>query len=124
MIKKLKRIFSKEKKNEEVRMCRNNSIINRNNKKIEISKQNIYDFFIKEGIDSTQRGTKICEYFGINPTLDFELSQTFFKEFISGDNKILITNPGEDIMSGDFYQNLFALTKESKREIKLNLILN
>ena len=121
MIRKLKRIFSKEKKNEEVKI---GFVDDRNNKKIEISKQNIYDFFIKKGIDSKQRGTKICEYFGINPTLEFELSQTFFREFTSGENKVLVVNPGEDIMNSIFYENVFALTKESKREIKLNLILN
>lgn len=97
MIRNSKNIFSKEK---------------------EISKQDIYDFFVKEGIDSVQRGTRLLEYFGVVS------SQGFFEEFYTGDNKILIVNPGEDLYNELDCFNSFALTKEAKREAKINLIIN
>ena len=62
MIRKLKGFFTKDNNKEEVRIQ-----FIKNGKKLDISKKNVYDFFLKEGIDSIQRGTKICEYFGIDP---------------------------------------------------------
>jgi hypothetical protein len=116
MIRKLKSIFSKEKKNEEEVKV---SLIF-NNRRLDISKRDIYDFFIKNGINKPYSGIHICNYFGINP----ELSQELFKEFSFGNNKILDINKGFDIMSNDHHHNHFTLTKEAMRDIKLSLILN
>ncbi len=113
MISKLKKIFSKN----------NDVSFIESGKRLDVRKEDIYNFFIKVGIDSEQRGREICKYFGIDPTHEYLKSQEFLKEFSHGENKILIINPGYNIISGDYYENIFTLTKESKRDIKLKEIL-
>jgi len=113
MISKLKKIFSK-----------NNSVsFIESDKRLDVRKEDIYNFFIKSGIDSEQRGCEICKYFGIDTTHEYLKSQEFLKEFSHGENKILIINPGYDEMSAHYHENIYALTKESKRDIKLKEIL-
>ena len=113
MIRKLKKIFLKD----------NGVSFIESGERLDVRKEDIYNFFIKSGIDSEQRGREICKYFGIDPTHEYLKSQKFLKDFSHGENKILIINPGYNIISGDYYENIFTLTKESKRDIKLKEIL-
>ncbi len=56
---------------------------------------------------------------GDNP----EYVKCFFKHFLH-ENKVLVTNPGQDLASSVLIINHYGLTKEYQRELKLSRILD
>lgn len=72
-----------------------------------------------DNCDTELRGTYITDYMNLSDIGIDIFFQKFTKEV-----KILEVNPGSDLMSGDWMENTYGLTKIYKREFNLNKILN
>jgi hypothetical protein len=66
--------------------------------------------------NSVLRGTYIIDYMNLTNTEQIEI---FFRYF----ENVFEINPGSDLMSLDWIQNTYGLTKSYKREFNLNKIL-